>query len=183
MRSTESSVEREDPEFKVDLRIQGIALDVNPEDEEEMGQIHKVGEKIRIGYCMTSIIEDLEKPEKSIKFSEESSRTIHELGNIECHEMGEISRTVHCHSCLKHILEGLIFCSCGICLRADEEQTQRIKGRFEAMIVPCYLARVKYSRGKRKQRISMAKRPLESNGRPKRSKKEQTRFYRALMTE
>ena len=30
-------------------------------------------------------------PEKSIKFSEESSRTIYELGTIELHELGQIS--------------------------------------------------------------------------------------------
>ena len=36
--------------------------------------------------------------------------------------MGQISRTVQCHSCLKHLRAGLIFCSCGTCLRADEEQ-------------------------------------------------------------
>ena len=43
---------------------------------------------IGTGYHTQSIIEDLEKAEKSIKFSEESSRTIHELGNIALHELG-----------------------------------------------------------------------------------------------
>ena len=81
--------------------------------------------------------------------SEESSRTIHELDNVELHGLGQISRTVQCQSCLKHIPEGLIFCSCGICLRPDEEQIQRIKARLEAMTVLYYLARVNYSRGKR----------------------------------
>ena len=36
MRSTESPVEKEDPEFKVDLRIEGIAQDVILEGEERM---------------------------------------------------------------------------------------------------------------------------------------------------
>ena len=114
-----------------------------------MGQIQKVVEKSRTGSHTKSIIEDLGKPEKSINFSEESSRTIHELGNIELHELGQIFRTVQCHSCLKHIPEGLIFCSCGISLRFDEERIQKIKDRFQAMIVPYCLARVDYSRGKR----------------------------------
>ena len=61
-------------------------------------------------------MEDLGPTEKSIKFSEESSRTIHELGNIELHELGQISKAVQCQSCLKHELEGLVFCSCGMCL-------------------------------------------------------------------
>ena len=57
------------------------------------------------------MIEDLVKAEKSIKFIEESSRKIHELGNIELYELGQISRTVQCQACLKHIAEGLVFCA------------------------------------------------------------------------
>ena len=113
-----------------------------------MGQIQKVVQKLRNGSRTKSIVEDLGKPEKSIKFSDEWSRTIHELGNIELHELEQISRTVQHQSCLKHV-PGLIFCACGICLRPDEATIQRIKARFEAMIVPYYLARVNYSRGKR----------------------------------
>ena len=78
-RSTESHVEKEEPEFNIDLRIEGIAQDVILEDE-------------RIGQTK-SILEDLGKPENSMKFSE-SSRTIHKLANIELHELGQISRTV-----------------------------------------------------------------------------------------
>ena len=60
------------------------------------------------------------------------------------------SRRLDLHQRLySKFLERLIFCACGICLRPDEEQIQSIKARVEAMIVPCYLARVNYSRGKR----------------------------------
>ena len=99
MRSAELLVEKEEPELKVDFRIEGIAQDVILKDE-------KVDDKVRTGDHTKSIIEDLEKAEKSMKFSEESSRTTHELGNIELHELGQMSRTVQCHSCLKHIPEG-----------------------------------------------------------------------------
>ena len=115
-------------------------------------------DKLRIGYHTKSIIEDLDKAEKSTKSSEESSRTIHELGNIELHELGQISRVVQCQSCLKHIPEGLIFCSCGICLRPVEELIQRIKARFEAMIIHYYLARLNYSRGNRHGEAQCGKR-------------------------
>ena len=83
--------------------------------------------KLRNGSRTKSTLEDLGKPENSMKFSEESSRTIHEVGNIQLYELGQISRTVRCHSCLNHILEGLTFSSCGVCLRLDEEITQKIK--------------------------------------------------------
>ena len=131
------------------------------EDEERVGRIQKVVEKLRNGSRTKSSNADLAEPEKSIKFSEESSRTIHELGNIEFHELGQISRTVQCRSFLKHIPEGLTFCACGICLRLDEETIHRIKAKFQAAVVPYYFARVNYSRGKRHGEISIAKRPLE----------------------
>ena len=44
------------------------------------------------------------RQENPSKFSEESSGTIHELGNIELHELGQISKTIQCEFCLKHIL-------------------------------------------------------------------------------
>ena len=130
MRSTESPVGKEEPEFKVDLRIEGIGQDVILEDEERRGHIQKVVDKLRTGYHTVSIIEDLGKAEKSIKFSEESSGAIHELGNIELHELGQISRTTQCQSCLKHVLEGLIFCSCGICLQLDEYKESKPDSRL-----------------------------------------------------
>ena len=92
----------------------------------------------------------MEKPDKSIKFSEQSSRTIHELENIELHEPGQTPRTVQCHSCLKHIPEGLIFCACGICLPPDGEQIQSIKAReSRPRQFLAALRTVDYSRGKR----------------------------------
>ena len=113
MRSAELLVEKEEPELKVDLKIEGIAQDVILEDEERMEQIQKVAEKLRTGYHSKSIIEDLGKTGNSIRFSEESSRTVHEHGNIELPELGQISRTVYCQSCTKRVSEGLILCSCG----------------------------------------------------------------------
>ena len=40
-RSTESPVEKQEPEFQVDLRIKGIAQDVILKDEERVGKPNK----------------------------------------------------------------------------------------------------------------------------------------------
>ena len=91
-----------------------------------MGQIQKSSGKYELD-PVPNQKEDLKKPEKSIQFSEESSRTIHELGNVGLHGLGQISRTVQCRSCLTHIPERLIFCACGICLRPDEDNYKESK--------------------------------------------------------
>ena len=58
------------------------------EDEERLGQIQEVVGKRRNASRTESVTEDLGKPENSMKFSEESSRTNHELDNIQLHELG-----------------------------------------------------------------------------------------------
>ena len=115
-------------------------------------------------------------------FSEESRRVVHELGNSELHELGQISRTVQCQSCLMHIPEGLVFCSCGMCLRQGEEQIQRIKARFEAMMVPWCLARVNYPRGERQQRSSITQKRWKQ-WMPEEEPERTNSFHRAQMAE
>ena len=97
-RRDESIVEKE-PEFKVDLRHEGIAQDVILKDEERMGTIQEVVENLRKGSRTKSIREDLRKQENSTIFSEESRRIIHEMGNIELYELGQMTSTVPCHEC------------------------------------------------------------------------------------
>ena len=84
-----------------------------------MGKIQEVVKKLRNGSCTKSIQEDLGIPENSLKFSEESSRIICEMGNI---ELGQMTRTVQGHSRWKYLPEREAFCSCGVCLRLDEAQ-------------------------------------------------------------
>ena len=165
-RTAESPVEKE-PEFKVDLQNRRNCTRCNRERWRASGKHPRSRGKFRNGSRSKSILEDLGKPENSMKFSEESSRTIHELGNIELYELGQISRTVQCHACLKHVPEGLIFCSYGICLRPHEETIKRIKSRYQALIVLCYFARSESLKGQEARRDSVATRPLESNEMPK----------------
>ena len=114
-----------------------------------MGKIQDVVGKMRKGSYLKSIREDLRQLEKSMIFSEESSRIIHELGNIELCESGQMSSTVQCHSCFKHLPEGSDFSSCGVCLRHDEATIGRVKARFQTLIVPYFFARVDRSRSKK----------------------------------
>ena len=111
-----------------------------------MGKIQEIAEKLSNGSRTKSILEDLGKPKNSMKFSEESSPITHEMGNIELYELGQISRTVQCHSCLKHLPEELTFCSCGVCLRPDEVTKKGSKPDsklFDSTLLPCTSASFK----------------------------------------
>ena len=83
--------------------------------------------------------------------------------------MGQISRTVQCHSCWKHLLQGLAFCSCVVCLRPDEATIKKDQSKipsFDSTLLSCWN---KSTKGQEAWRNSMATRPLESNGCQKRS--------------
>ena len=113
------------------------------------GIIQGVVEKWRKDSYTKSIREDLRKPENSLIFSEDSSRIIQEMGNIELYELGQVSRTILCHSCFKHMPEGLAFCSYGMCLRLDEATIRRNHARFQTFDSTLLYARMNQSRGKK----------------------------------
>ena len=125
------------------LRIEEIAQDVILKDEERM-------RKSKTAHARNLFWKIWKSRKLHDIFSEESSRIMHVLGNIELYELGQMSSTVQCYSCFKHMPEGLAFCSCGMCFRPDEATITRIKGRFQTLIVPCYFARINRSRGKKR---------------------------------
>ena len=113
-----------------------------------MKDINETSEKLKRFSCTKSIRDDLKKRGDLI-YSDEPSRVIHEMGNMELFALGQISKTMQCHSCLKHLPPRFRFCGCGVCLRPDEDATNGVRARFQALMVPYCLARVNRSRGKK----------------------------------
>ena len=156
-----SAVEK-DPEFKVHLRIEGIAQDLILKDEVWSGKIQEAVERRRNGSRTKSILEDLGKPQNSLIFRKESSR-IHEMCDMELYDLGQMTRTVQCHSCWKHLPEGLAFCSCGVCLRLDWATIQKDLSKSYCV------ARINPIKEQEAWRNSVATRSFESSGCQKRS--------------
>ena len=65
-----------------------------------MKEINKKLEKLRIGSSRKSLRDDLKEKSDTI-FSEESSRAIYDMGNVELIELGQASATIQCLSFLK----------------------------------------------------------------------------------
>ena len=108
-RSTESPVGKVEPEFKVDLRIEGTAPDLILKGQERMEKTQEVVEKLEMDHARNLFLKIWEN-RKLFEVQRRIKSHDHELCNIELYELGEMSRTVQCHSCLK-IREGLTFCS------------------------------------------------------------------------
>ena len=115
--------------------MEGVSQDAILKDEEQMTEINKKLEELRIGSCTNSICDDLKKQGDMI-FSEESSRVIYEMGFLELIELRQTSATIRCPSCLKHVPEELNMCPCGVWLRPNQSTMDRIEARFAALIKP-----------------------------------------------
>ena len=64
-----------------------------------------------------SLMADLDKNQKFNPFSQKSKEFIRSMGNMEYVEMCEITSKVHCHDCLLYWEVGVVYCTCGTCLR------------------------------------------------------------------
>ena len=145
VRDLELAVEKK-PHFEIDLRVEGVSQDAILQDEEKMKEINKKLEKLKIGSGMKSIRNDLSTG--NMIFSEESSRAICEMGNMELIDLRQTSATTQCPSCFKHVAEGLNMCQCGVWLRPNQSTLERIRTAFAALKTPFYGASTVISRVK-----------------------------------
>ena len=106
----------------------------------------KCRKSVKVGPCTKSIRNDLWYG--NMIFSEESSRTIYEMGNMELIELRQTSTTIQCSSCLKHVPKGLNMCL-GVWHRPILSTMDRIRAPFATLKTLYHSATVILSRGRR----------------------------------
>ena len=128
VRDPDPAVEK-NPQFEIDLRIEGVSQGAILQDEEKMKEINEEKlEKFKMGSGTKSIRNDLSKCR--MIFREEISRAINEMGNM---ELIETSATMQCLSCLEHVPEGLNMRQCVVWLRPNQSTMVRIRAVFAAL--------------------------------------------------
>ena len=78
------------PQVEIDLRIEGVSQDAILQDEAKMNETNEKLEKFKMVSCAKSIRNDLSKGK--MIFSEETSRAINEMGNMELIELNKPRR-------------------------------------------------------------------------------------------
>ena len=63
--------------------------------------------------------------------------------------MCEITSQVQCHNCLKYWTTGIVYCTCGTCLRPPDETRKWNKDRFDVLSIPNYVSKKGPSHGAR----------------------------------
>ena len=119
--SSEKSCAEEDL-LKIDLRVQGVRQSALLEDQGRMTKIRELVKALRTEYRTESAMADSSETGEFNRFSEDSQKTVPKLGNIDLFELGEVSKKIQCSSCATYWPEGLLYCTCGICLLPSTEQ-------------------------------------------------------------
>ena len=70
---------------QIDIRMEGVSHDAVFQDEAKMNEMNEKLEEFKMGSCAKSIRNDLSK--SRMVFSEETSRAIFEMGNMELIEL------------------------------------------------------------------------------------------------
>ena len=95
-----------------------------------------------------SFLQDLKKTEKINTFSKESKKLITDTGNItEIFELCETSSKKQCPDCNLYWEIGIVYCSCGRCLKPSQSTKKLDKHNFGAVSIPGYVIKKNLLRG------------------------------------
>ena len=174
-RRDESTVEKE-PRFKVDLRIEGIAHDVILKDEERKGKNQEAVGNLRKGSHTKSIREDLRQQDKlyDIQWGIQSHHPW--TGQHRAVRTGTHVQHRPVPFMLQAFAGGDSLLFMWMCLRPGEATMERIRTRFQTLIVPYYLARINRSRGKKHGETQWQQdhwKAMDARGGAKKHKKEE----------
>ena len=92
---------------------------------------------------------DLKQNHAFNPFREQSKEVIYSMGNMENFEICEITPKVQCHNCVTYWTKGIVFCTCGTCLRPSDRIRKLNKDRFDVLSIPNYVIKKGPSHGAR----------------------------------
>ena len=79
---------------------------------------------------------DLKQNRAFNPFSEQSKEMIYGMGNMEYFEICEITPKIQCHKCLTYWTKGIVYFTCGTCLRPSDKIRKRNSDRYDVLSIP-----------------------------------------------
>ena len=108
-----------------DYRIPGIPHStVKKEDSNHKDIVKRLIQQFENHPNRESLMEDLNKAEEFIPFSEKSKELITSMGNTEYFELCEMSSTIQCLDCSLYWEVGIVNCTCGTSVQPPERNRQ-----------------------------------------------------------
>ena len=129
----------------LDFRIQGL-LHLKVEQAE---QGRELVNQIESHPHQDDLLSDLRQNKVHKPFSENSKKMIHDLGNVEHFELCETDSALQCSYCLSYWAQGIVYCTCGVCLSHTDEMRQRNRKRVDALSISIFAIKKGCSHGAR----------------------------------
>ena len=120
---------------EIDFRIQGLRHSVVQEHDHFGKQaVHKLIHQFE------------DHPNKGLQqirafnpFSEQSKDMIYSMGNMEYCEICEITPNIQCTNCMTYWPKGIVYSTCGTCLRPSDKVRKLNSDRNDVLSIPSYV--------------------------------------------
>ena len=93
------------------------------------------------------LVKNFEKSEEINHFSQESKDLITDMGNNEIFDFHETSSKRQCPDCAAYWEIGVVFCTCGKCMRPTEKNRRYSKDNYDSLSIPGNVMKKNQSRG------------------------------------
>ena len=120
-----------------DFRIQGLPhTTVQEQDHSRKEAVQKLIHHFETRPNREALQADLKQNHAFNPLSEQSKEIIYSTGNMEYFEMCEITPKVQWHNCMPYWTKGIVYCTCGTCLRLSDKTRKLNKDRFDVLSIP-----------------------------------------------
>ena len=136
---------------EMDFRVQGLPHStVQEQDHIRKEAVQKLIHQFETHPNREALKADLKQKSHSFKpYSDQSKELIHSMRNMECFEICDSTPKVQCHNCTTNWTKGIVYCTCGTCLRLSDKTRKLNKDRFDVLSIPNHVIKKGPSHGAR----------------------------------
>ena len=154
----------------MDYRIPGVPLSaVKRQDTHRKDKLKQLIEKFENHPNKESFLQDFKQTKEINDFSKESQDPIADMNNTEIFEFCEISSKQQCPDCNLFWEAGIVYCSCGRCLRISRNEKEVDKSDNDVVSIPGYVIKknnksgATYGASERQRMFHKAKEMIKRN--------------------
>ena len=134
----------------MDYRIPGVPLSaVEQQDTHRKDKVRQLIEKFENHPNKESFLQDFKRTKEINEFSKESQDLIADMNNTEIFELCETSSKQQSPDCNLYWEAGIVYCSCGRCLRMWRNDKEVDKSNNDVVSIPAYVIKKNNKRGAR----------------------------------
>ena len=121
----------------MDYRTQGLPLStVREHDHIRKEAVQKLIHQFETHPNKEAVQADLKQNRAFNRFSEQSKEMIYSMGNMEYFEIVEITPNIQCSNCMTYWPKGIVYCTCGTCLRLSDKVRKLNSDRYDVLSIP-----------------------------------------------